>query len=289
MKFDLAGLSDIIKMLIDRRSGLSRNRFMLPNPGDTLECSENQILLAARMVREYYYPNRKNNIPDWILVFAIRDLLTLLPETETTPENLFDLLITQSRIKKHLSRYTAASITSQARNERSNNANSAEVSVFTGTRTFSLVTISGMVAYLTSRGQKICKTRLNKLLFYSDFVHYFLHGRSISGAKYVRDRSGPVLYRHESVFKTMEFTGVLQTNWDGKGNELIARDESLIGTLTLLEIVTMHWVFSHFGSMAAAELNQYSYSESAYRFSRQGDYIAYEYAKLLQTLPDKYA
>lgn len=240
------------------------------------------------MVREYYYPNGKG-LPDWILVFAIRDLLRLRPETDTTPENLFDLLITQSWIKSHLSRYTAASITSEVRNEKSTKAFAAEVSVFTGARKFSLVTISGMAAYLTSRGQKICKTRLNKLFFYSDFVHYYLHGCSISGAKYVRDRLGPVLYRYESVFKTLEFTGVLPMNENEKEGELIGRNESLIGALTLLEIVTMHWVLAHFGSMTASELSRFSHHESAYRFTRQDDYIAYEYAKLLQTLPEKYA
>src|SRR5215203_1508410 len=145
--------------------------------------NENLVILAARMVREYYYPGRKGQSPDWILVLAIRELLKSHPEV--APEELFDLLIKGSKLKSRgdLSRYLIKSATSQIEPPRS--------SVFSGSREFSFEKLSTMVSLLTPRGQGICRTKLNQLLFYSDFTNFFIYDKSISGARYVRSRGGP--------------------------------------------------------------------------------------------------
>ena len=49
-----------------------------------------------------------------------------------------------------------------------------------------------MIAHIASSESDIYKTKLNKLLFYSDFINYYLNGTSISGAKYVHLPYGPV-------------------------------------------------------------------------------------------------
>lgn len=248
-----------------------------------LERYENQVLLGARMVREYYYPDRQKNLPDWILIFAIRDLLKM--RSETSPEELFELLIVQSKVKTQgqLSRYLAASITANAKA-----ADPAEASVYTGSRKFSFAKLSAMAAYITLHGKKVCRTKLNKLLFYSDFVNYFLHGHSISGSRYVRHRFGPALDRYESMVSTLKYTGVIRVkNESGSEESIVARDKSLVETLSIQEMVTIQWVLANLRSMTASEISQYSRRESAYRFTRQDDYIAYEYARILRKLPSR--
>jgi hypothetical protein len=247
-----------------------------------LDRYENQILLAARMVREYYCPSQKSNSPDWVLIFAIRDLLTLRPET--TPEEMFDQLITRSGIEAdgHLSRYLAAAVTSAI-----TCGDNAAANVFTGARKFSFEKISAMAAYITSRGE-VCSTRLNKLLFYSDFVNYYLYGYSISGARYIRHGLGPALYGYESILKTLIFTGVVKVTNEGQAEEnIIACEGSTGDELTVLETVTMHWVLANFRSLTGTEIDQYSQREIAFRFTRQDDFIAYEYARLLKALPER--
>ncbi len=250
---------------------------------DLLENSENQILLAARLVREHHYPKRKQDLPDWILIFAIKDLLKTNPDTP--PEDLFDLLITQCKLKADglLSRYVGASIAARLTRKM----DSAAASVFTGGRKFSFAKVSAMAEYLTSRCPRICRAKLSKLLFYSDFINYYLNGNSISGARYVRDRFGPELYGYETLFKTLLYTGSLRVG-NGSDHEeaLLVNNNWMIDTLTIDEVVTMHWVLSYFRSMTASEIRQYSQKEIAYRFTRRDAFIAYEYASILHGLPD---
>src|SRR5436305_8857652 len=51
---------------------------------------ENQVLLAERVIREHYFPNRGRNFPDWILVFAILKVLDTRPDA--TVEHIFQIM-----------------------------------------------------------------------------------------------------------------------------------------------------------------------------------------------------
>ena len=143
-----------------------------------------------------------------------------------------------------------------------------------------------MVSFFARRAANICSIKLNQLLFYSDFVNFATNGSSITGAKYVRGSNGPILHRYESVLKTLFFTGtVVLKNKDGD-RSIDAGDPSEVYNLPLLELVTMTWVLNNFGSVSVSEIREYSQSEGVYRFTRQDDFIAYEYARLLQKLPE---
>jgi len=244
---------------------------------------DNQTLLAARMVRDHYCPKPKRNLSDWVIVLAVRKVLSKLPHA--SPEELFEHLIEQPRIKVHMSRYIVSSLVAEATAKRSA-SKSSEVSVFTGAKKFSFEKIAAMTAYITSNGQRTCRTKLDKLLFYCDLVNYFLHGQSISGAKYVRLMGGPGTDRYESILKTLQFSGVVKIENDPESDEnIVARDETIAGNLSILEAMTMHWVLKNMGAMSASEICRHAYEESAYRFTTPGAYIAYEYAELLQNLP----
>jgi hypothetical protein len=247
------------------------------------EWDENQVLLAARMVREYYFPDPGISSPEWIVIIAIRELLKSLPASP--PEKLFELLITQSEIRSRgeLSRYAASSLIMRLADEISETA--AAVDAFSGARKFSFGKLSAMVSFFTRRIENICPIKLSHLLFYSDFVNFSIHGRSITGSRYVRESRGPVLYRYESVLKSLWFTGAVQLKNAATDGPIAVGNRSDIESLPLIELVTMNWVLVNFGSMTAHEISEYSHRECAYRFTRQDDFIAYEYARLLQKLP----
>lgn len=242
---------------------------------------DNNLLLAARLVREHYYPKRSGTLLDWILVFAVKDLLRDHPPIR--PEDLAQVIIKTPEITSqgHLSRYLAASIGTEAGRGRIDAS-----SVFSGARQFSLSRISAMSVFLIDRGHGLCKTRLTKLLFYCDFVHYSLYGRSISGATYVRGLAGPELFGYERILKTMAFMGVVGRSAD---NEQVVevRDDSLLDRLMILEFVTMQWVWSTYGPMTAGEITEHACRESVHRFTCLDNPIAYEYARMLQRLPDE--
>lgn len=143
-----------------------------------------------------------------------------------------------------------------------------------------------MSVYLINRGRGLCKTRLTKLLFYCDFVHYSLYGQSISGARYIRGLAGPELFSSERIVETMTFMGVLRRSPDNK-QAVEVRDDSLLDRLAVLEFVTMQWVWTTYGAMTAREITECVCGESVHRFTCLDEPIAYEYSRLLQTLPNE--
>ena len=242
--------------------------------------NENLVILAARIVREYYYPDQTGHSPDWILVLAIREILKSHPKV--TADELFDLLITDSKLRSRgdLSKYLIKSVTHQIEPSRS--------SIFSGSREFSFEKLSAMVSLLTPRGQGICRTKLNYLLFYSDFTHFFIYGSSISGAKYVRSRGGPFLYRFDALMSEFEMAGIIRIG-KSSSNRIVrtVQEAPAGGQLSFFELVTMHWVNTNFGAMTISEITEYARRQVAHRFTRQDDFIAYEYARLLHDLPKK--
>src|SRR3989337_1094906 len=52
-------------------------------------------------------------------------------------------------------------------------------------------------------------TKLNKILFYSDFVAYYLHGKPITGAEYKALEWGPVPTILKKIRGEMEFNSIV--------------------------------------------------------------------------------
>lgn len=248
----------------------------------TIVSSENRVLVTARLVREHYFPGSEKYSADWILIPAIRDLMKLRPSA--SPQELCNQLVAPSSIQPPalISRYIIASLTAELKVPDDPTPSAIDVNVFNGGRKFSFARVSTMASFFASR-DGVCKTKLNQLLFYSDFVNYLSFGRSISGARYVRDHDGPVLERFEAILKTLIYAGVIKI----QDNELVVVNERSIEDLSLLEIVTLHWVHTNFNTMTVSEINEHSQIEAVHRFTPQDEYIAYEYSRLLKKLPEK--
>jgi hypothetical protein len=247
------------------------------------------VLVTARLVREYYYPGCERYSPDWILIPAIRDLIDRRPNA--LPEDLFEELVTPSKTSIGspglMSRYVIASHTAELKFSRTPSGGHIEVDVFSGRRRLSFEKISAMAAFFASTSKKVCSTKLNQLLFYSDFVNYFSYGRSISGARYIRQLGGPVLEHFDSILKTLELTGVVRVKAkSGAGREYKAVNEPILDNFALLELITMYWVHANFHNMTATEVSEDSQLAAVYSFTPQDELIAYEYSRLLKKLPE---
>ena len=157
--------------------------------------------------------------------------------------------------------------------------------VFTGHRPFSFEKLAAMTAYIAHRASSVYKTKVNKLLFYSDFVHYNRTGASISGAKYVHLPYGPVPDRYEGMLAKLS---AMETIWfERRGDYQLIKgwNDPLIGTLSDEERGTLDWVLRRLGTLSSSELTRQSHRELGYRSTKLGEPIAYEYAKFLEVLP----
>lgn len=164
-----------------------------------------------------------------------------------------------------------------------------DATIFNGYRPFSLEKMAAMVLYLANRTADLYKTKLNKLLFYADFVNYHLHGSSISGSRYVHLPYGPVPDAYEETLETLSHYGVIDLVRQNSA-ELIKSGDGQVGDpLTDVERSTMDWVLERYGDCSATQLTEISHREMAYKNTRSGEEIAYEYAKFLAKLPVKTA
>lgn len=132
------------------------------------------------------------------------------------------------------------------------------------------------------------KTKLNKLLFYTDFMAYRDLGSSLSGMRYVALNHGPVPNRFQSVYEWMA-----ENNWvevrpevNGYPGERIALKHGQTLELALFapqEVTLMHEIVARFGTMTAAELSDHSHLESAWTENIEGHrIISYEAAFALK-------
>ena len=241
---------------------------------------ENQILLVARMVREHYFPGRDRNFPDWLLVFALLEILDEFPTASA--EELYETMTLPANIESPELRRRIHSAIAQCRKHVGRNM--LNTCVFRGGRPFTFDKVSAMSAYFSTRAHSICSQKLDRLLFYSDFVHYCNFGESISGARYVRQWDGPGQELFERQVESMLSTQILRKGGECERSVQACGDQ-ILNELSVIEIATLNWVQSNFGSMPTPQLGETLRQESSHKFTRRGDYVAYEYSKLFQNVP----
>jgi uncharacterized phage-associated protein len=161
------------------------------------------------------------------------------------------------------------------------------LSVFTGNRPFSREKMAAMISHIAARATNVYKTKLNKLLFYADFANYFIYGRSISGSRYIHLPYGPVPDNYEEILRALKNDGIIEIS-ASESAELVEKGKNALETgLTEQEISTLDWVAETYGAMSASRLTELSHRERAYRDTKTGEEIAYEYAKFFAKLPPR--
>jgi len=79
---------------------------------------------------------------------------------------------------------------------------------------------ANMVIYFVIK-EKPCKTKLNKLLFYSDFLHYKNHLKAISGSRYRAISLGPVPTEYDAIYDWMNNNNFIYSFERNSANERV--------------------------------------------------------------------
>ena len=77
-------------------------------------------------------------------------------------------------------------------------------SIYNGFGVHSVRRVSEMVKFFVSQEGGVFPTKLNKELFYADFLHYKLHGQSISGLQYQAIQYGPVPVHYDTIYDNID-------------------------------------------------------------------------------------
>ncbi|AWJ82688.1 hypothetical protein TSH58p_03630 [Azospirillum sp. TSH58] len=163
-------------------------------------------------------------------------------------------------------------------------ASSPRPSALNGCRLFSVEKTAGLVSFIADAGE--FKTKLNKLMFYTDFLSFFKHGRSITGLRYARIPYGPVPDKYGTIFSSLAEMGVLIIEpWEaGECSGEIVRSSRVAGLSILSEeerqVATL--VRDYFSGWTSTKIKDFSHKEKAWIEVPTGSPISYDYAAHLQ-------
>lgn len=136
------------------------------------------------------------------------------------------------------------------------------------------------------RGDGIPRTKLNKLLWYADFLHFKRHAVSITGAHYAHCPHGPTLDKFDVLFAYMkdgarELRAEDRFSGDLTWEVLRAVHEPNLTLFSDTELHTLSEVKTKFDGYSSNRLSELSHAEKGYKETNDGDLISYTYADSL--------
>ena len=160
-----------------------------------------------------------------------------------------------------------------------------EISSYTGYRRFDLHRYAFVVVYLCKKLGAISKTKLNKLLFYVDFLNFKVSTVSITGAAYRKIQYGPAPAAYEQLLSELENRQVVRLMERVYGNGHTGLDilagpsaNSIEHPLTKNELKVLDYVAEKFRSTTAEVISDQSHQETAFLETEDKQLISYEKA-----------
>ena len=153
---------------------------------------------------------------------------------------------------------------------------------FSGYRRLDLAKFFNMVLYFCKDGD--FKTKINKLLFYADFLHFKQYTVSITGARYAHATFGPVPDRYETLLAALIENGSLASeeftcSEEITGEKLAAMKNPDFTLFSDSEIKILATVREKFRGFTSRRIMEYSHDEAGYKETVPGQFISYRYAE----------
>jgi hypothetical protein len=138
-----------------------------------------------------------------------------------------------------------------------------------------------MVVYFAELCQPFT-TKMNKLLFYSDFLNFKRTGYSISGMAYQAIQRGPVPFRYDGLYgnvsDVVERKDVFFPN-DVSGEQLVAKSKFNSSLFSKEELITLDMVAGRFRNTPTKDIVLISHTETAWIDNEKTENkISYQYA-----------
>ncbi|MBM4131877.1 DUF4065 domain-containing protein [bacterium] len=139
------------------------------------------------------------------------------------------------------------------------------------------------------RAPGVPRTKLNKLLWYADFLAFRQNTTSISGARYAHLPHGPAPDDCDTLFAWLSGPeGALRLEEVSSGTldweVLVANESPDHGQNSNSELALLAQVAERFKDATARALRDLSHKEPGYEQTRDGEIISYEFAERMQVV-----
>ena len=195
-------------------------------------------------------------------------------EVDFKPKQLEKLLNTVDKLEQNEDSFTGSRLSAHLFPKKPSEEN--------GFRVFDYEKFCAMVLFFANKKRKLLKTKLMKLLNYSDMIFYKENGISISGARYVHLPYGPVPEDFDILLGAMASDHIahIEVLYDNEyeKHQVIPDEELSDGILSDEELAVLERVYQKFVDYGSVEISNYSHKEKGYQETKQGDIISYSFA-----------
>lgn len=151
--------------------------------------------------------------------------------------------------------------------------------VYSGFKKFDVEKFMAVVLFFALNQSGLYKTKLMKLLWYSDMFFFKENTISITGMKYIHQQYGPVPDKYSLCLSVMETLGIIELQEQEFGEVVLPKcDKNLMEKLSKSEIDVLKMVNEKFFYTKANEISALSHKEKGYKETSLLDPISYEYA-----------
>lgn len=152
-----------------------------------------------------------------------------------------------------------------------------------GYRAFDYDKFCAMVLFFAHKSTELLKTKLMKLLNYSDMIFYKENGISISGVRYAHLPYGPVPENFDILLGAMAADHIahIEVVYDNgyEKHQVIPEEDLPEGILSEDELAVLDRIYNKFANFGSVDISNYSHREKGYTETKKGEVISYLYAK----------
>jgi len=150
-----------------------------------------------------------------------------------------------------------------------------------GYTNFDLEKLIQVILYFALIEGAVYITKMNKLLWYSDMLHYKRTGNmAITGLSYKHNYHGPTPKWYDFLYGSLQDVYITLID-DEFGTKIIPLKEALTTNLSEEEMNVLDTVAQKFRGWNASKISKYSHKEKAYRENSHNDFIPFTFAQEL--------
>ncbi|HRN27493.1 MAG: DUF4065 domain-containing protein [Ignavibacteriaceae bacterium] len=139
---------------------------------------------------------------------------------------------------------------------------------FSGYSIPSFEKFANIVLFYLEANENIFKVKMNKLLYYTDFLHFKRFGQSISGYMYQAIKMGPVPFRYDAIYDLLTYENFIDFIFAEVNSSQIDKPVPLKKFDKVLfkqsELEVMGEIFKRFNKINTGELIELSHNEKGW-------------------------
>lgn len=132
--------------------------------------------------------------------------------------------------------------------------------------------------FINSTTQKLYKTKLNKLLFYSQFYYYKLNKRKIIENEFILDHFGPICEKMDDYLNQLNDVEIITLNETEYGTYISSNGRMVEGEYTIQETIVLEAIMRKFDMFTSMEMSEYFYKELIYKKAKINSVIDLNWA-----------